>query len=72
MDLEGKVAVKPVHFTGIRMLRCLNSFLLSWMRSIYDGASQVVLVIKHPPANVGGHKRCGLDPSVRKIPCSGK
>ena len=31
------------------------------------GASQVVLVVKNPPAN-GGGKRFGFDPCVEKIP----
>ena len=32
------------------------------------GASQVALVVKNLPANAGGHKRCGFNPSVGKIP----
>ena len=32
------------------------------------GASQVVLVVKNPPANIGGIKRWEFDPWVRKIP----
>ena len=35
------------------------------------GASQVVLVVKNPPANAGD-KRCRFDPWVRKIPWSKK
>ena len=31
-------------------------------------ASQVVLVVKNPPANAVRHKRCGFDPWVGKIP----
>ena len=31
-------------------------------------ASQVVVVVKNPPANAGRLKRCGLNPWVRKIP----
>ena len=39
-------------------------------------SSQVALVVKKPPANAGdardaGHKRCGLDPWVGKIPGEG-
>ena len=30
--------------------------------------SQVVLVVKNPPANVGRHKRRGFNPWVGKIP----
>ena len=33
-----------------------------------DWASQVALVVKNPLANAGRHKRCRLDPWVRKIP----
>ena len=33
-----------------------------------EGASQVVLVVKNPPANVGDIKRFGPDPWARKIP----
>ena len=34
------------------------------------GASQVVLVVKNPPANAGDkrHKRCRFNLRVRKIP----
>ena len=32
------------------------------------GASQVALVVKNLPANAGGPKRCGFNPSVGKIP----
>ena len=31
-------------------------------------ASQVVLLVKNPPANTGDIKRCGIDSWVRKIP----
>ena len=31
------------------------------------GASQLVLVLKNPPANAGRYKRPGFDPWVRKI-----
>jgi len=31
-------------------------------------ASQVELVIKNPPANVGRRKRCKFDPWVEKVP----
>ena len=35
-------------------------------------ASQVVLVVKNPPANAGDLKRCGFDPLVGTIPCRRK
>ena len=31
-------------------------------------ASQVALVVTNLPANAGRHKRCGFNPSIRKIP----
>ena len=33
-----------------------------------NGASQVALVVKNPPASARDVKRCGFDPLVRKIP----
>ena len=33
-----------------------------------NGASQVALVVKNPPANAGDEKRGGFDLWVRKIP----
>ena len=36
-------------------------------RKCYPGASQVVLVVKNPPANAGDLKRCGSNPWIRKI-----
>ena len=38
-----------------------------WVQCNYR-ASQVVLVVKNPPANEDRHKRCGLNPWVGKIP----
>ena len=35
---------------------------------VYSGASQVVLVVKNPPANIGNVKRCGFYPRLGKIP----
>ena len=35
---------------------------------IYSGASQVVLVVKNPPANIGNVKRYGFYPWLGKIP----
>ena len=37
---------------------------------MYTGASEVALVVKNLPAKVG-HKRCGLDPWVGRIPEGG-
>ena len=33
-----------------------------------EGASQVALLVKNPPANAGDIKRCGFDLRVGKIP----
>ena len=33
-----------------------------------DGASQVALVVKNPPASAGGHKTLRFDPWAEKIP----
>ena len=34
----------------------------------YNRASQLVLVVKNPPAKYRRHRRCGFDPWVGKIP----
>ena len=48
----------PPQFNLVELDICMGLF---W-------ASQVVLVIKNPPANAGSCKRCRFDPWVRKIP----
>ena len=39
------------------------------MAFVYLWASQVVLVVKNRPANVGDVRDSGFDPSMGKIPC---
>ena len=45
-----------------RYVQCSKGLCIRYLK----GASQVLPVVKNPPANAG-HKRCGFNPRVRKI-----
>ena len=51
-----------------RYVQCSKGLCIRYLK----GASQVVPVVKNPPANARHNKRCGFNPRVRKILCSRK
>ena len=56
-------------FMSILFLLCALVWIdLSLNSLIYPGTSQMVLVVKNPPANAGDVKRCGFNFWVGKIP----
>ena len=64
-DLDcGVLVIQAVHFEELK-------FVYSSIWAISLWASQMVLVVKNPPANTGNVTRCGFNPWVGKIPGGG-
>ena len=67
-DVENKCSdTKEGRWSGVDWDIEIDTCILLILYMV-DGSSQVVLVVKNPPANAGD-LRLGFDPWVGKIPC---
>ena len=72
IELADDLSRNRIYWKHFKVHR-IDERLLNQAGKIEEGqgaerASQVVLVVKNPPANADRHKRCGLNPWVGTIP----